>query len=312
MYSQGRSKLSIAAQTGVSRNTAKKYLVAFDASGFTFEEINTLNDKELEDFFGKSSERPPDKRMVALQRCFPQIDKELKRVGMNRRILWEAYIKEFPDGFKYTQFCFYYNQWKARVNPTMHLDHKAGDKLYVDFAGEKLSITDKDTGEVIEVEVFVAILGASQLTYVEAVLSQQKEDFIAACENALHFYGGVPDAIVPDNLKAAVTKSNRYEPTLNETFADFADHYETTILPARAYRPRDKALVEGAVKIVYSRIYAPIRKEVYHTLAELNTAAKVALEAHNSQPLKGRNYSRKLQSWGDRTPSTLAITGLAL
>jgi len=233
--------------------------------------------------------------MLALQRCFPHVDKELKRTGMNRRILWEAYRKEFPNGFQYTQFCFYYNQWKARVNPTMHLDHKAGDKMYVDFAGEKLSITDKETGEVIEVEVFVAILGASQLTYVEAVASQQKEDFIAACEDALHYYGGVPSAIVPDNLKAAVTKSNRYEPTLNETFADFADHYATTILPARAYRPRDKALVEGAVKIMYSRIYAPIRKATYHTLAELNTAIKAALEVHNSQPLKGRNYSRRLQ-----------------
>lgn len=295
MYTQGRSKLSIAAQAGVSRNTAKKYFAAFDASGFTFEEINTLNDKELEDFFGKSNERPPDKRMLALQRCFAQTDKELKRVGMNRRILWEAYIKEFPDGYGYTQFCFLFNQWKARVNPTMHLDHKAGDKMYVDYAGEKMSITDKETGEVITVEVFVAILGASQLTYAEAVLSQQKEDFIAACENALHFYGGVPSAIVPDNLKAAVTKSNRYEPTLNETFADFADHYGTTILPARAYRPRDKALVEGAVKIIYSRIYAPVRKEIYHSLAELNIAIKVALEAHNSQPLKGRNYSRRLQ-----------------
>jgi len=295
MYSQGRSKLSIAAQSGVSRNTAKKYFAAFDASGCTFEEINALNDKELEDFFGNGHERPPDKRMLALQRCFPQVDKELKRTGMNRRILWEAYRKEFPDGFQYTQFCFYYNQWKARVNPTMHLDHKAGDKLYVDFAGEKLSITDKETGEVIAVEVFVAILGASQLTYVEAVASQQKEDFIAACEDALHYYGGVPSAIVPDNLKAAVTKSNRYEPTLNETFADFADHYSTTILPARAYRPRDKALVEGAVKIMYSRIYAPVRKATYHTLAELNAAIKEALEVHNSQPLKGRNYSRRLQ-----------------
>lgn len=295
MYSQGRSKLSIAAQIGVSRNTAKKYLAAFEASGFTFEEINSLNDKELEDFFGGGKEMPPDKRLQALRRCFPHVDKELKRTGMNRRILWEAYRKEFPDGFQYTQFCFYYNQWKARVNPTMHMDHKAGDKLYVDFAGEKLSITDKETGEVIAVEVFVGILGASQLTYVEAVLSQQKEDFIAACEDALHYYGGVPAAIVPDNLRAAVTKSNRYEPTLNETFADFADHYGTTILPARAYRPRDKALVEGAVKIIYSRIYAPIHKQTYHTLAELNAAIKEALEVHNNQPLKGRNYSRRTQ-----------------
>ncbi len=295
MYSQGRSKQSIAAQTGVSRNTAKKYLAAFEASGFTFKEINTLNDKELEDFFGKSHERAPDSRLLALQRCFPHVDKELKRTGVTRRILWEAYIKEFPQGFKYTQFCFYYNQWKARVNPTMHLDHKAGDKMYVDFAGEKLSIVDKESGEVTDVEVFVAILGASQLTYVEAVLSQQKEDFIAACENALHYYGGIPAAIVPDNLKAAVTKSNRYEPTVNETFADFADHYGTTILPARAYRPRDKALVEGAVKIIYSRIYAPLRKQVYHNLAELNAAIALSLEAHNSQPLKGRNYSRRLQ-----------------
>ncbi|UKT64306.1 IS21 family transposase [Pedobacter mucosus] len=295
MYSQGRSKLSIATQVGVSRNTAKRYFSAFDSGGCTFEQINALNDKELEDFFGKSRERAPDSRLLTLQRCFPGIDKELKRTGVTRVMLWEAYLKEFPNGFHYTQFCFYYNQWKSRVNPVMHLDHKAGDKLFVDFAGQKLSIVDQETGEVIDVEVFVAILGASQLTYVEAVLTQQKEDFISACENTFHYISGVSAAIVPDNLKAAVTKSNKYEPTLNETFADFADHYGTTILPARAYRPRDKALVEGAVKIAYSRIYAPLRKHVFHSLTELNAAILVALEVHNSQPLKGRNYSRRLQ-----------------
>src|SRR5690606_15968305 len=182
-----------------------------------------------------------------------------------------------------------------RVNPVMHLEHKFGDKLYVDFAGEKLSFTDKETGEVIPVEIFVSILGASQLTYVEAVSSQQKEDFISACENTLHYIGGVPGAIVPDNLKAAVTKSNRYEPKLNETFADFADHYGTTILPARAYRPRDKALVEGAVKIIYSRIYVPVKRATYHSLAELNIAIRKELELHNSLLLKGRNYIRRLQ-----------------
>jgi transposase len=141
-----------------------------------------------------------------------------------------------------SQFNRYFSDWKARVSPTLHKEHKAGDKLYTNFAGEKLTITNQKTGEVKQVEVFVAILGASQLTYVEAVMSQQKEDFIPACENALQYYGGVPAAIVPDNLRSAVSKSDRYEPTINETFADFAEHYNTTILPARAYKPKDKAL----------------------------------------------------------------------
>jgi transposase len=295
MFSNGRSIMSISAQADASRNTVKKYLASFKESGFTFQEVDTLNDKELEDLFGKSREHAPSGRMHSLMRCFPHVDKELKRTGVNRHILWAEYFREFPDGYQYSQFCFYYSQWKNRVNPTMHMDHKAGDKLYVDFAGQKLSITDKQTGEIIYVEVFVSILGASQLTYVEAVGSQQKEDFIAACEHNLHFIGGVPDAIVPDNLKAAVTKSSRYEPTLNETFSDFADHYGTTILPARAFRPRDKALVEGAVKIIYTRIYAPLRKGVYHSLNDLNQAIRPLLEEHNNRLLQGRNYSRRQQ-----------------
>jgi transposase len=295
MYSQGRSKLSIAEQTGISRNTAKKYMATFEASGLSFEQINGLNDKELDEFFGTVKQVPPHDRLLSLQRCFPRIDKELKKTGETRYSLWESYKKEFPDGFSYTQFCFHLAQWKARVNPVMHQDHKVGDKLYVDFAGVKQSFVNKETGEVIDVEVFIAILGASQLTYVEAFMSQQKEDLIAACENAFHYIGGVTAAIVPDNLKAAVTKSNRYEPTLNETFEDFATHYGTTILPTRAYRPRDKALVEGAVKIIYSRIYVPLRKQVFSSLSELNAAIWAALEIHNNQLLRGRNYSRRLQ-----------------
>ncbi|WP_080059213.1 IS21 family transposase [Spirosoma aerolatum] len=295
LFSQGRSKLSIATQIGVSRNTVKRYLTALAASGLTYEDIRTLTDKDLEDLFGKTPEPKLDPRLTILQAYLPQVDKELKRKGVTRLMLWEAYRNDHSDGFHYTQFCFYYNQWKARVQPVMHLDHKAGDKLFVDFAGVKLSLVDLTTGEEKPVEVFIAILGASQLTYVQAVMSQQKEDFIAACENALHYCGGVPAAIVPDNLKTAVTKSSRFEPTLNETFADFADHYGTTILPTRAYRPRDKALVEGAVKIVYNRIYAPLRKQRFHSLTELNEAILALLEQHNSRPMKGRNYSRRLQ-----------------
>nr|WP_246163604.1 helix-turn-helix domain-containing protein [Sphingobacterium humi] len=128
LFDQGRSKQSIAVQTGVSRNTAKKYLSAFISSGFSYEEVNLLGDRELEDLFGKSNEPQPDSRLQALQKRFPQMDKELKRTGVTRKILWESHLKDHPDGLQYTQFCFYYNQWKARVNPVMHIDHKAGDK----------------------------------------------------------------------------------------------------------------------------------------------------------------------------------------
>ncbi|GAA4756389.1 IS21-like element ISFK1 family transposase [Flavisolibacter ginsenosidimutans] len=295
LHHQGRSKLQIAAQTGIARNTLKKYLKQFTESKLTFHEISELSDKDLEELFVKPQEQPISEKLQTLFSLFPSIDKELKKKGMTRQLLWEQYKAVHPDGFGVSQFKHYYARWKAQVNPVMRMEHKAGDKLYVDFAGDKLSVVDPVSGEIKAVEVFVAILGASQLTYVEAVASQGKEDFIAACENAIHFCGGVPQAIVPDNLKSAVTKSSKYEPTLNETFLDFAQHYSTTILPARSYRPRDKALVENAVKIVYSRIYAKVRARVYHSLEQLNAAIKVALEEHNNAHLKGRNYSRRQQ-----------------
>jgi transposase len=164
--------------------------------------------------------------------------------------------------------------------------------MYVDYAGKTLQIVDKESGEVQQVQFFVAILGSSQYTYAEATMSQSKEDFITSVQNALYFYGGVPAAIVPDNLKSAVTKSNKYEPTLNETFYDFAEHYTTTILPARSYKPRDKALVEGAVKILYTRVYSVLRDKTFFSLKELNVAIREALEVHNATQLSGRSYSR--------------------
>lgn len=295
LQSQGCSKLQIAAQTGIARNTLKKYIKEFTSSGLSFEEINGLSDKELEDLFVKPEDRPLNKRLQILFSLFPAIEKELKRKGVTRQLLWKEYKTNHPDGVGLSQFKHYFSQWKAQVNPTMHMEHKAGDKLYVDFAGDRLEIINEQTGERTPVEVFVAILGASQLTYVEAVLTQQKEDFIFACENALHYCCGVPAAIVPDNLKSAVSKSSKYEPTLNETFADFAEHYGTAILPARAYRPRDKALVENAVRIIYTRIYVKVKRQHFFTLQDLNLAILTALEEHNNAPLRGRNYSRRQQ-----------------
>lgn len=295
LHSQGYSKLKIAEQTGIARNTLKKYLSILTSCGLSYEELNQLSEKELEVLFIQPQEKPLNAKVQTLFEQFPHIEKELKRKGVTRYLLWEEYKRNHPDGLCRSQFNQYYNQWKAQVNPVMHIEHKAGDKLYIDFAGDKLTIVDKQSGEIQKVEVFVAILGASQLTYVEAVSSQSKEDLISACENALHFYGGVPAAIVPDNLKSAVNKSSKYEAEVNETFADFAQHYSTYVLPARAYRPRDKALVENAVRIIYTRIYTKVHSQQYYTLEELNAAILIALEAHNNRMLNGRNYSRKDQ-----------------
>jgi transposase len=175
----------------------------------------------------------------------------------------------------------------------MKMEHRAGDKLFVDFTGRKLQLVDRQTGEVRESEVFVAILGCSQLIFVMAVATQQKGDFIMACEKALHFYGGVPLAIVPDNLRSAVTRASRYEAQLNGDFAAFAEHYHTVGFPTRAYKPKDKALVEGAVKIVYTAIFPGVDEHVHHTLDGLNSAILPLLRLLNDRPLTGQRNSRQ-------------------
>jgi transposase len=175
----------------------------------------------------------------------------------------------------------------------MHIDHKAGDKMFVDYAGNKLSIVDRKTGEVRPVEVFVAILGASQLTYVEASLSQKLEDWIRSNENAFLYFGGVTGAIVPDNLKSGVAHSDKYEPGINFMFEDFAEHYKTVVLPARVRRPQDKALVENAVRLVYQRIYAPLRDRIFFSLQELNEAIWDLLEQHNNAQFQRLKISRR-------------------
>ena len=294
LYSHQKGTKFISGQTGVARNTVKKYIEVFKGLRKTYQEVNELTDQQLNELFGKKPETiEVPKRKEELLAFFPAMDKALGKTGMTRERLWHQYLKEHPDGYRYTQFCISFRLWQRRVNPSMHIVHKAGDKMYVDFAGKKPRLVDKETGEIQEVEFFVAILGCSQLIYAEACYSQQKEDFIVACENALHYTGGVPQAIVSDNLTSAVTKSSRYEPTLNETFEDFSDHYQTTILPARAYRPKDKSLVEGAVKILYGCIYADMNGEEFSSLTQFNEAIQSKLKQVNASNMKGRSYSRE-------------------
>jgi len=295
LYCQGRSKSFISDYLRLSRNTVKKYIRQFNQLKVSFEDLKEMDDAKLEELFITTQTQELSPKLKALYAFFPYAEKELKKTGVTKMLLWKEYKQKHPDGVQSTQFGDHFNRWSKRINvkPVMHMVHKAGDKMFVDYAGKTLQIIDKESGEVTEVQFFVAILGASQLTFAEATMTQKKEDFISSVENALHYYGGVPLAIVPDNLKSAVTKSNRYEPTLNDTFLDFSEHYETTVLPARAYKPRDKALVEGAVKILYTRIYSLLRDQTFFNLKSLNNAIQQGLEAHNKVNFTGKGYSRK-------------------
>jgi transposase len=261
-------------------------------SGYTIDGLLKLTDEQLNDIINPGINANPQ-RLVELKKLFPVFDQKLRRPGMTKTKLWAENYKEYPDGYCSTQFLKYYNQWRKAKKPTLRMIHKPGDKMYIDYTGQKMRIIDKVTGEKTEVEVFVAILGASQYTYVEASGSQRLEYFIKSVENALHYFGGVPEVIVPDNLKSAVTKSHRYEPKVNESFNNFAEHYATFIFPARAYKPKDKALAENAVGISYSKIFAPLDKKVFFTLEALNKGILELLVEYNSTPLAKLESSRK-------------------
>ena len=296
LYTEGVSKQSIGDRTGLPRNSVKKYIRLFLASDKSLEELEQMGDTELEQFFMDMVPRhyvEDDPRYIAAVAFFPGMEKALKHRENTKEKQWQQYIALHPDGYRVSQFKGYYIKWLKVRNPVMHMEHKAGEKMYVDYAGQKLHIIDPESGQEVPVEVFVAILGASQLTYVEASYSQKKEDFIGSCENALHFFGGVPNAIVTDNLKSAVIKGNRYEPTLNEAFRDFVSHYTMSALPAAPYKPKYKALVEGAVKIIYRTIYGMVKERVYSSLELINKAIGEALEQHNNRLLQNRPFSRR-------------------
>ncbi len=279
-------------QTGICHKRLKKFIELFRENKLSFEEINELSDEDLAELF-TITEEPINKRTESVLKYLQALDRDIKTQKKPIKTLWEDYLIKHPDGLGLSHFKRHIASWRSRIQPSMRFEHKAGDKMYIDFAGEKLVLKCKETNLTKPVEVFVSILGASQLTYIEAVMTQQKEDFIPACENALYFYNGVPAAIVTDNLRSAVTKSSKYEPTINETFNNFAEHYNTTILPARIYKPKDKALVESAIKIIYSRVYPEINSKTFNSLVELNKAIALILESYNNQILTGKDYSRR-------------------
>ncbi len=286
---------SISSAFDISRNTVRRYVRMYQDSGISAEKLPSLSDARLQELFAIPSarEHAPSERHIQLEALLPEYAARLSRRGMTVKTLYEEYSKEHPDGYRRAAFGMKLRQFMLQTNAIGHVEHRAGDKIYIDFAGDRLEVVDEVTAEVVKVEVFVAILPCSHYTYCEAVWSQKKEDLIKACENAFHFYGGAPAAIVPDNLKSAITRSDRHEPTINPDFAAFAEHYGCAVVPARVRHPRDKALVENAVKLMYRSVYVDLEGTVFHSLDELNRAILKSLEAFNARKLTRRKESRR-------------------
>ena len=294
-YASGMGIKSISCAFDISRNTVRRYVRMYQDSGIPAEKLPSLSDARLQELFAipGARERKPSDRQIRLEALLPEYAARLSRRGMTVKKLYEEYHAGHPDGYLRASFGMKLRQFMLQTNAIGHVEHRAGDQMYIDFAGDRLEIVDESTAEVRKVEVFVAILPCSHYTYCEAVWSQKKEDLIKACENAFHFYGGAPCAIVPDNLKSAVTRSDRNEPVINADFESFAEHYGCAVVPARVRHPKDKALVENAVKLMYRSVYVDLEGLMFHNLESLNETILKSLETFNTRNLTRRRESRR-------------------
>jgi transposase len=259
------------------------------AAGLDWPAVQALSDAALE-------ERLYGARASVLERALPDFEylhAERKKAGVTLELLHLEYLEKHPDGYRYTAFCDRYREWLKRRGLTMRQEHLAGEKLFIDYAGKKPHLIEPTTGEAIELELFVAVLGASNYTYAEATLSQRGPDFIASNVRTLAFLGGVPAALVPDQLKSAVTVASRYEPGIQRTYEELARHYGTAVVPARPRRPRDKAKVEVAVQIAERWIVARLRHETFFSLEELNARIAELLEELNDRKMRRYGVSRR-------------------
>lgn len=289
---QGQSKKSIVRDLGVSKNTVRRYIRHAMGSGIALEELLRMDDLQLEAVLNRQVTVSRD-HQYDLEELFPWIKEELRRTGVTRFVLWREYRSKYPDGYSYSQFCYHYQQWLRTQNVSMVIEHEPGDKVYIDFAGKKLKYHDRSTGKDVEVEFFAGILGYSQMSFACVVESQSSEDFLFACSQMLSYFGGSPRAIVPDNLKSGVKKANRYEPDITQSFSDFCNHYGVAALPTRVAKPKDKPLVEGLIKILYTRIFAPLRNRTFYSMAEVNLAIAELLELHNNTPFSQKPGTRQ-------------------
>jgi len=221
------------------------------------------------------------------------IHRERKKKGVTLQLLWYEYKQANPDGYQYSQFCALYRQWVQKLDVCLRQEYRAGEKLFVDYAGQTIPINDPLTGEIREAQLFVATLGASNYTFAEASFSQDLPSWIKAHVHAFEFFGGVPQILVPDNLKAGVTNPCRYEPDINPTYQDLAQHYGTVVIPARTRKPRDKAKAESAVLVAERWILAALRNHSFFSLQELNKAISEKLRDLNNRTFQKLDTTRR-------------------
>lgn len=307
LHQQGESIRSLGRILGISRNTVKAYLTKLSVIDVGIDQLLALEDPLLEKQFHIGNPAYKEDLYEQLKTRLDYYTEELKKTGVTRQLLWEEYRVDYPNGYRRSQFCYHLAQHQKASKPTMVLTHKPGDKLYIDFAGKKLSYIDRATGEQISCPVFVACLPYSDYGFAIAVRRQSIEEFLYALEKCLHFIGGVPEILVPDNLKSAIIKADRYEPDINTALEDFANHYGTTVIPTRVAKPRDKALVENQVKLVYSRVFAKMRNLTFFSLSSLNDAIDEKIVAHNQTRMQNKPWCREEKFLADEKQHLRAL-----
>ena len=288
-HEQGLSHQAVAQACAVGVGTVNRYLQKAAQSGLSWPLPAELDDAALD---GRLFRRSAPVSNRARPDC-AYIHRELKRDGVTLQLLWEEYVQVHPSGYRYTQFCELYRQWAKRLRPSMRQVHRAGEKTFIDFSGKRPSLVDRRTGELRRVELFVAVLGASSLTYAEATETQQLPAWVDAHGHMVEYFGGATTLWVPDQLKSAITRPCRYEPGVNRTYEDLAAHYGAVVIPARPRKPRDKAAVENCVLIAQRWILARLRDQTFFALGPLNAAIRVLLDELNDRPMKKLGVSRR-------------------
>ena len=283
-WETGLVKRQVARSLSMSATTVGEYLRRAGTADLTWPLPAELDDTQLEAKLFPTL--PKVERESRPMPNWPEVRKELARKGVTLVLLWDEYKAVHPAGLQYSQFCDRYRTWSGKLDLVMRQNHRAGEKLFVDYAGQTVPITCSGTGEIRHAEIFVATLGASNYTFAEATWSQSLPDWIASHIRCFEFMGSVPSLLVPDNLKGGVTQTCRYEPILNATYEDLADHYGTAILPARVRRPKDKAKVENSVLVVERWILARLRNHTFFSLSELNAAIRELLVVLNTKPFQ--------------------------